>query len=98
MTLTIELPPELEARLQEAAARHGQDPVAFAAAALADTLNDVSSNIAALESDTTYGALPPMRLTELDAALDELEIIGAGILANDEGITHSRQDIYFDHD
>jgi predicted transcriptional regulator len=38
MTLTIELPPEMEQQLQEAASRAGQDPEALARAAAAEKL------------------------------------------------------------
>jgi hypothetical protein len=38
MTLTIELPPELERRLEEAAARHGQAPAEFVRAVVEEKL------------------------------------------------------------
>lgn len=89
MTLTLDLPPEIETRLQAAAARHGQDVKTFATAALADVAAAPRIN------GTARSALTA---TELDAALDELAAIGAAVPAPAERFTHGRDDIYFDHD
>jgi predicted transcriptional regulator len=40
MTLTIELAPEVEAQLRQAAARQGQDPASFARAAVEEKLRE----------------------------------------------------------
>ncbi len=92
MTLILDLPPELETQLQVAAARHGQDVKTFATAALAQASLD--GPVVLYRAD---GTIQPS-LAEFDAALDELEAIGAGIALGDERITHSREDIYGDHD
>ena len=92
MTLMIDLPPELETQLQAAAQRHGQDVTTFATAALAQASVGDSGGL-----HHANGILHPT-LAELDAALDELEAIGDTIPLGDEGSTHAREDIYFDHD
>lgn len=88
MTLTLDLPPELETRLQVAAARHGQDVKTFATAALTQA-SDEASLLAHHGSLTT---------TELESALDELAAIGAHAPVPAGQYTHRREDIYFDHD
>lgn len=50
------------------------------------------------ESDGDKNGTSRLTLEEFDAALDELAAIGADIPPGDESITHSREDIYFDHD
>jgi predicted transcriptional regulator len=57
MTLTIDLPPELERRLQEEAARRGQAPADFARAVLEDRLMD--RNRAAMALLDQWLAEPP---------------------------------------
>lgn len=44
MTLTIELPPEMEQQLQEAAVRSGRDPAELARGALAEKLAVLQAN------------------------------------------------------
>ena len=101
MALTIELPPELEQRLQAAASQRGQDAASFA-------LSIITTSMLKLEVKDTATVIPltwmddndepQLTLEEFDAALDELAAIGAGIPRIDETITHSRADIYLDHD
>jgi predicted DNA-binding protein len=60
MTLTIELPPEMERRLQEAAARHGQAPAEFVRAAVEEKLAgspDVTQREAQLQRNQAALAL-----------------------------------------
>ncbi|MDQ3816010.1 MAG: hypothetical protein M3347_19040 [Armatimonadota bacterium] len=91
MTVTIELAPELESRLQEAAARQGQDTAAFVQAAVEEKLRSLST-------EHRVNGQPRLTLEEFEAAMDEMAIIGADIPPPDERITYSREDIYFDHD
>ncbi len=99
MTLTLELSPDLEARLQAAAAQRGQEPAAFAAATLSEALQvRISNTTGAAHLDVALDHAQRVTMDELDAALDELEKIGAGIPGYDSSVTHSREDIYFDHD
>ncbi len=93
MTLTIELPPELETQLLLDAARSGQTPEALALATLASGLRPILS-----VSIETPILNPVLSLEEFDAALDELEACGADIPTLDDEIAYSREDIYFDHD
>jgi hypothetical protein len=100
MTLTLELPPELETQLQEVAAQRGQDVNTFATAVLADTLRG-SVHPAATTSATTMSATelstngePRMTWEEFEAAIDGLgdEI---PVLAPE---ATTRAGIYGDHD
>src|SRR5690349_14542677 len=50
MTLTINLPPELEAQLREEAARAGLDPDTFIRSALEERLQDAQSRVTASPS------------------------------------------------
>src|SRR5713226_6812514 len=72
MTLTIDLPPDLERRLQEEAARRGQAPSDFARAVLEDRLMD--RNRAAMALLDQWLAEPPAEedenWEELQAALE----------------------------
>lgn len=66
MTLTLELPPELEIKLQEAAARRGQDLETFARAALAEVSDRESSSATAQRPS----------FERFEAAMDELSAGG----------------------
>ena len=94
MTLTLELPPELETELQKAAAQRGQDPATFAAATLAKTLRDMRATTNSANKNGGH----QLSTEEIDAALDELEAIGSDLPASDDTQLHSRADLYLDHD
>ncbi len=95
MTLTIELPPEIEQQLNQAAAREGQDPSAFVQAAVEEKLRTLRQPPT---NGRSSGGYEPLSLEEEERLLDELASIGADVPPPKECITYSREDIYMDHD
>lgn len=97
MTLNLDFPPEVEARLQEVAARHGQDAAEFVVTTVTNSLvgNSESAPVTPL---ATVPHLPELSDEEFEDLLDELAGLGAPIAAPSEPIDYSREDIYFDHD
>ncbi len=57
MTLTIDLPPELEARLIELAAKAGQAPSDYAREALRDSLSTVGGDLLPKRAEDRVAAL-----------------------------------------
>ena len=107
MSVTIELPPETEAQLQEVAARQGQDPATFVRAAVEEKLRSLrnapttgngGADTGMSENGATAKDTGRLSMQEFDASLEELAAIGDDIPPSDERITYSRADIYFDHD
>ena len=92
MVLTLELSPELESQLQAAAARNGQDINTFATTVLAQ------ASVGGSLENQYPGGQNRLSLTEFDNVLEQLAAIGDDIVDQDEQVTHSREDIYFDHD
>jgi uncharacterized protein (DUF1778 family) len=91
MTLTIELTPDLERQLREAAARQGQDPATFVVAAVAEKLHVLPLPF------NGHGATR-LTLEEEERLLDELAALGADLPPSDPAETYSRETIYADHD
>lgn len=102
MTLTIELAPELEARLRQVASRESQDPTAFLNSFVQTAIKEKLQSESASDNGHTGTRLPPqpspLSDEEHERLLDELAAIGDDIPPTDESITYSREDIYFDHD
>jgi len=69
MTLTIELPPELERRLQEEAVRHGQAPAEFVRTAVEEKLASAPAEQREAQLQRNQAALALLRqMREEDAA------------------------------
>ena len=90
MTLTLELAPELEAKLKELVAQTGQDATAFVTAAVEEKLR------APTGTQATNGAHRPS-LEEFEAALDEFSA-GTESLPMLAPAATTRAAIYGDHD
>ena len=95
MTVTIELAPDLDTRLQEAAARQGQDPATFARAAVEEKLRRLDEE----PTNGHTGANGPdgITLEEEERLLDELSL-GSETLPILPPEANRREWIYNDHD
>ena len=95
MTLTIELPPELEHRLEEEAARRGQAPAEFVTAVVAEKLGVPPAM--AVPEEVLYAGLPrrdPAELVELARMqgvkpLDFDELMQADFWPEEESVDES---------
>jgi hypothetical protein len=107
MTVTIELPPEVEVQLHRAAARQHQNPVEFVTAAVAEKLQEEESRIEQQErKDVVHDRLSPSRQPEEAAGLStaEDERLLDELAANGKNLpvlppeANSRERIYADRD
>jgi len=95
MSVTIELAPETETQLQEAAARQGQDPASFVRAAVEEKLRRLTSE--PTNGRTAANGQAGITLEEEERLLDELAL-GSEKLPILPPEANSREWIYGDHD
>ena len=111
MTLTLELPPEVESNLLILAANSGQDIQSLASALLAKAatpVNGVAAKVPrpsleefeAAMDELSAGSESRRRITaeELESALRELAAIGSDLPPSSDPDIFSRANIYADHD
>lgn len=96
MTITMQLPPDVETKLREVAARHDAEAVRnLLSAAVAATLD---ATVEALLQDPYHGMLPPNELgdDEFEALADELANMTPPLHTLSDWAV-SREGIYQDH-
>jgi hypothetical protein len=94
MTLTIELAPEIEQLLNQAAAREGQDPATFARAAAEEKLQSVARSAGGERTASDHNAATPATVapaTVTPAVASSEEPMLDQMLAGLTGIIHSNQ-------